>query len=147
MHNSLIKLHSIQLFYFFFCTVVCFQMEQRQNKKQKENFRAGTKSCANIQVSRLVPLWFTSHLRHRNSSHPVFPVPARSDNSNASLVPVFFFRVDSRWMIDGAVSSCFPLMFGIWIIPELSVAVLGGFCSNLVCFCHTAMKDSLLVLA
>lgn len=147
MHNSLIKLHSIQLFSFFFAHSSASKWSKNKTRKQKENFRAGTKSRANIQVSRLVPLWFTSHLRHRNSSHPVFPVPARLDNSNASLVPVFFFRVDSRWMIDGAVSSCFPLMFGLWIIPELSVVVLGGFCSNLVCFCHTAMKDSLLVLA
>lgn len=65
----------------------------------------------------------------------------------AHLVSVFFFGADSCWMTDEAVSSCFPLMFGLWIIPQLSVVVLVGFCSNLMCFCHTAMKDSLLGLA
>lgn len=81
-------------------------------------------------------------------THHILFFQCQPDRTIAThLCPVFFFRVDSYWMMDGAVSSCFPLMFGFWIIPELSVVVLGGFCSNLVCFCHTAMKDSLLVLA
>lgn len=45
---------------------------------------------------------------------------------------VFFFGVDSLWMMDGSSVLPFPLMFGLGIIPPLSVAVLGGFCCNLV---------------
>lgn len=63
---------------------------------------------------------------------------------------VFFFGVDSLWMMDGSSVLPFPLMFGLGIIPPLSVAVLGGFGCNLVGgggLCHTAMKGSLLVLA
>lgn len=70
-------------------------------------------------------------------------VSVNFDNSHA----LFFFGADSCWMMDEAVSSCFPLMFGLCIIPQLSVVVLGGFCSNPMCFSHTVMKDSLLVLA
>ena len=100
------------------------------------------------QVSELVPRWFTSHLRQKNSSHPVFPVPTGGwTMATTHLAPVFFFGVDPRWMIDEAAPSRFPLIFGFCVNPRLSAGVVGGFCSDSMCFCHSAMRDSLLVLA
>ena len=86
------------------------------------------------QVSRLVPLWFTSHLRHWTLNILLF-LCQLGWTIVAHFAPVFFFGVDSCWMTDEAASSCFPLIFGLWIIPELSVVDFGGYCSNLMCFC------------
>lgn len=108
----------------------------------KENFFVNMHKCRHCFapiVSMLV-----SPVTSGVETHHVFLVPARSDNSGASRPCVFLqgaFLLDDRW------SSVlpFPLMFGLWIIPQLSVVVLGGYCSNLMGFCHTAMKDSLLI--
>ena len=80
--------------------------------------------------------------------HILFPLCQRGWTIAAHLIPCVFLRggflLDDRW--SGV------LLFPLWCLdsglsPQLSVVVFGGFCSNLVCFCHTAMKDSLLVLA
>lgn len=76
-----------------------------------------------------------------------FPVPAGLDNACASPPRVFLwggFPLDDGW------SSVLP--FPLWCLGSaLSLGSVwlffGGFGSNPMCFCHTARRDSLLVLA
>lgn len=131
-----------------FYALVCFRMQQKTWKR--------TFFCKYVQTQPLfapiaprIPGWWHTGLPVTSGikiHHILFFSCQWGWTVAAHLVPCVClqggFLLDDRW------SSVlpFPLMFGLWIIPQLSVVVLGGFCSNL-CFCHTAMKDSPLVLA